>query len=194
MKLTIHPLTAARWPDVETIFLAKGCSVARGCWCMYYRLSGAPLPVPPGMTRGKLYREKLRDRAYSAEPPGLIAYHGKTPVGWVTLGPREEFTKLQRSPVMKPVDDKPVWSIVCFVVPQIYRGQGVAGALLDGAVAYARKRGATLVEGYPMDRRDRPRDDAMWFGTKSMFDRAGFKEVVRRKPRRPIMRRQVGRK
>ncbi len=192
MKLNIRPLTPARWPDLETIFLAKGCSVARGCWCMYYRLSGAPPPVPAGLTRGKLNQRKLRALVDSGEPPGLIAYRGKTPVGWVTLGPRREFAKLEHSPVMKPVDEQPVWSIVCFVVPAQYRGQGVARALLDGAIAYAKKRGAKLVEGYPVDRPDRTKDEHMWFGSKSMFDAAGFKEVARRKPRRPIVRKRTG--
>jgi ribosomal protein S18 acetylase RimI-like enzyme len=82
----------------------------------------------------------------------------------------------------------PVWSIVCFVVPSEHRGQGVARALLDGAIAYARKRGATLLEAYPVDRKRRSSDDAMWFGAKSMYDHAGFEEVARRKPERPIVR------
>jgi ribosomal protein S18 acetylase RimI-like enzyme len=76
-------------------------------------------------------------------------------------------------------------------VPQAYRGQGVARALLDGAIAYAKKRGATLVEAYPVDRTDRGRDDSMWFGAKSMYDAAGFAEVARRKPQRPIVRLKV---
>ena len=96
--------------------------------------------------------------------------------------------KLKRSPVMKPVDEQPVWSIVCFVVPSEYRGQGVAQALLKGAVAYAKKQGATLVEAYPVDKPARSKDDYMWFGAKSMYDKAGFKEVARRKPQRPIVR------
>ncbi len=191
MNLTVRPLTPARWPDVEAIFLAKGCSVARSCWCMCYRLRGAPPVVPAGMTRAKLNRQKLRALVNSDQPPGLIGYHGKTPVGWVALGPRRDFAKLERSPVMKPVDDKPVWSIVCFVVPLPYRGQGVARALLDGAVAYAKKRGAKLVEAYPVDRPDRTNDEHMWFGSKSMFDKAGFEEVARRKPRRPVVRRAL---
>ena len=94
----------------------------------------------------------------------------------------------ERSPVMKPVDEKPVWSIVCFVVPSEYRGQGVAQALLKGAIAYAKKQGATLVEAYPVDKPARSKDDYMWFGAKSMYDNAGFSEVARRKPQRPIVR------
>jgi GNAT superfamily N-acetyltransferase len=124
---------------------------------------------------------------------GLIAYHRKVPVGWVSLGPRDEFAKLKRSPVMKPVDDKPVWSVICFVVPSAHRGQGVAHALLHGAIAYARKHGATLIEAYPVDKAGRSRDDAMWFGAKSMYDRAGFQEVARRKPTRPVVRLKVQR-
>ena len=112
----------------------------------------------------------------------------RIPVGWVSLGPREDFARLKRSPVMKAVDDQPVWSIVCFVVPSQYRGQGVARALLDSAIAYARQCGAQLLEAYPVDKPGHSRDDAMWFGAKSMYDAAGFAEVARRKPHRPVVR------
>jgi ribosomal protein S18 acetylase RimI-like enzyme len=186
--LTVRPLTAERWPDLEAVFLAEGCSVARGCWCMYYRRSGSRGPLPEGVTHAQLNRAELKALAGSAEPPGLIGYHGSTPVGWVSLGPREAYAKLRRSPVMKAVDGEPVWSIICFVVPSRYRGQGIARALLDGAIAYAKKRGVTLLEAYPVDRHDRARDDSMWFGAKSMYDDAGFEEVARRKPGRPIVR------
>jgi ribosomal protein S18 acetylase RimI-like enzyme len=188
MKLSILPLTPERWPDLEALFNAKGCSVARGCWCMYYRRSGAREPLPAGTTAAQANRAGLKKLAHNETPPGLIGYRGKTPVGWVSLGPREGYAKLQRSPVMKPVDDKPVWSIVCFVVPSEHRGQGVARALLDGAIVYARKQGATLLEAYPVDKPGRSHDDAMWFGAKSMYDDAGFEEVARRKPQRPVVR------
>jgi hypothetical protein len=174
MKLTIRPVTPERWPDLEAVFNARGCSGARGCWCMFYRRRGAAGPLPAGMTRAKRNRADLKALVDSGRPPGLIAYEGKVPVGWVTLGPREEFGRLERSPVMKPVDDKPVWSVVCFVVPSAHRRQG-----------------ATLLEAYPVDKRGRSSDENMWFGAKSMYDGAGFKEVARRKPARPIVRRKV---
>jgi ribosomal protein S18 acetylase RimI-like enzyme len=189
--LTVRPVTPERWPDLEAVFQARGCSIPRGCWCMFYRRSGAPSPTPAGMTRVQTNRADLKALVDSGRPPGLIAYRGKVPVGWVTLGPREEFRRLERSPVMKPVDDKPVWSIICFVVPSAYRRQGVAHALLRGAIAYARERGARLLEAYPVDKAGRQSDESMWFGSKSMYDRAGFKEVARRKPARPVVRRGV---
>jgi ribosomal protein S18 acetylase RimI-like enzyme len=188
MKLTVRPLTPERWPDLEALFNAKGCSVARGCWCMFYRRSGTRSPLPAGTTAAQANRADLKKLTRGDTPPGLIGYRGKVPVGWVSLGPRGDYAKLQRSPVMKPVDELPVWSILCFVVPSEHRGQGVARALLDGAIAYAKKQGATLLEAYPVDKPGRSHDDFMWFGAKSMFDDAGFEEVARRKPQRPVVR------
>jgi ribosomal protein S18 acetylase RimI-like enzyme len=188
MKLTVSPLTPDRWADLEAIFNAKGCSVARGCWCMYYRRSGSQEQPSSGTTRAQANRTELKALVDSGRPPGLLGYRGKVPVGWVSVGPREDYAKLARSPVMKPVDDQPVWSVICFVVPTQYRGQGVAQALLAGAVAYAKKHGAKLVEAYPVDKPGRSNDDSMWFGAKSMYDRAGFSEVARRKPQRPVVR------
>jgi GNAT superfamily N-acetyltransferase len=161
---------------------------------MFYRRSGGGQSWSIGGGRTKINRAGLKALVDAGESPGLLAYRGNVPVGWVSLAPREEFAKLRRSPVMKPVDDKPVWSIVCFVVPSEYRGQGVARALLEGAIAHARRHGATLIEAYPVDKAERSKDDAMWFGPKSMYDAAGFKEVARRKPTRPIVRLQVNKR
>ena len=188
MKLTVLPLTPERWPDLEALFKARGCSVARGCWCMAYRRSGSSGPSHHGKMRVQANRSALKALVDAGNPPGLIGYRGKLPVGWISVGPREDYAKLKRSPVMKPVDDQPVWSIICFVVPAEYRGQGVARALLQGAIAYAKKHGATLLEAYPVDKPMRSKDDAMWFGAKSMYDKAGFEEVARRKPHRPVVR------
>jgi GNAT superfamily N-acetyltransferase len=186
-KLVVHPLTPARWPDLEAVFTAKGCSVAARCWCSYYRTAGGELPAARS-AQAQANRAALRARVDAGPPPGLIAYRAGTPVGWVAIAPRDDTPKLQRSPLLKPVDDEPAWAITCFVVPSEFRSQGVASALLAAAVAYAKRRGARLVEGFPLDQPGRASADALWFGTRSMFDAAGFSEVARRKPTRPIMR------
>lgn len=191
MELTIGPLTRDRWSDLETIFNSRGCSVARGCWCMAYRLSGSAPPLPPATNRAQQNRAALKALVVSETVPGLIAYRAGVPVGWTSVGPREDYAKLRRSPVMKPVDDQSVWSVVCFVVPSEYRRQGVARALLEGAASYARQHGATVLEAYPVDKPTRSKDDYMWFGAKSMFDRAGFQEVARRRPHRPVVRLRI---
>ena len=187
LDLSVHPLDLSRWNDLERVFLSTGCSQARGCWCMYYRESGK-VAVPPGTGPSEFRRQRLRELAASGTPPGLLGYIGNEPVGWVSLGPRSAFLKLARSPVLKPVDDIPVWSLVCFVVAGQWRRRGVAEALLGSAVRYAREQGADILEAYPVDKPEPGRDDSLWFGSKSMYDRAGFVEVARRRPERPIVR------
>ena len=190
-KFAIRPLTLGRWRDLEALFNARGCSVARRCWCMYYRRSGSRGPGSSWQMDSRTNRAQLRKLVDSGRPPGLIAYRGRVPVGWLSLGPREDFARLERSPVMKAVDEQPVWSLICFVVPAEFRGQGVARALLDSAIAHARNNGARLLEAYPVDRPGRSSAESLWFGAKSMYDRAGFREVARRKADRPIVRRQI---
>jgi hypothetical protein len=191
MKLAMHPLTPERWGDFEAVFRAPGCSVARGCWCMYYRRSGSFDP-PKGVSRGEANRREMKALVDGGEATGLLGYRDRVPVGWVSLGPRERYRKLERSPVMKAVDDAAVWSVICFVVPGGERHKGVARALLDGAIAFARKHGVRILEAYPVDGKGPTRDDNLWFGTRAMFEDAGFEVVARRKPTRPIMRRSLG--
>ncbi|HEX6721511.1 MAG TPA: GNAT family N-acetyltransferase [Burkholderiaceae bacterium] len=190
MAVTVRPLTPERFGDLEAIFNARGCSVARGCWCMFYRVSGKGDLTRPGEQQRRSARSALKALAAEDPPPGLIGYRGKTPVGWISLGPREDYAKLARSTVMKPVDDQPVWSIVCFVVPSEFRQQGVARELLAGAVRYAKKRGVKLLEAYPVDKP--PAAEGSWFGSKRMFDEAGFDEVARRRADRPVVRLHIG--
>jgi GNAT superfamily N-acetyltransferase len=186
VKLEVRPLSKETWKDLVELFSRPGASIVRGCWCMYYRRSGQS-----GLGQGARNRSALRSLVNGGAVPGLIGYEDGSPVGWISLGPREEYAKLKRSPVMKPVDDKPVWSIVCFFVDRNARGRGVADALLDGAIDFARSKGVTLLEAYPIDKKDRSHPDFMFFGAKTMYDRAGFKEVARRKETRPVVRKAI---
>jgi len=155
---------------------------------MYYRRSGKSPDLQAAESQSERNRKDLKTLASLDPQPGLIGYEGKTPVGWISLGPREDYSKLQRSPVMKPVDDQYVWSIVCFVVPSEHRRRGVARALLAGAIEYARKRGVRLLEAYPIDKAEPSAGDSSWFGSQTMYDAEGFEEVARRKPARPVVR------
>jgi GNAT superfamily N-acetyltransferase len=126
-------------------------------------------------------------------PPGLLAYLDGEPVGWCSLGRRDEFSRLNRSPKLKAVDDLPVWSIVCVYIDRRQRRSGVARALLDAAVEHARAAGARLVEGYPIDPAGgRVHTGSAWTGLLPMFSDAGFEEVERRAGR-PIVRRALRR-
>lgn len=189
-KLDVHPLTRERWDDLVALFNARGGSQVRNCWCMFYRRSGRAA-VPDGMTYSDHNKRALKALVDAGTPPGLIGYRDGKPVAWVSLGPREDYAKLARSPVMKPVDDQPVWSVVCFFTALDARGEGVSEVMLAHAADYARRNGARLLEAYPVDKATRDRDDSMWFGAKRMYDRAGFAEVARRKPARPVMRKTL---
>ena len=188
--LEVHPLTSSRFDDLVALFNGRGGSQVRSCWCMYYRRSGRT-DVPAGMTYADCNRQALKALVDSRVVPGLIGYRDGQPVAWVSLGPREQYRKLAKSPVMKPVDDKPVWSVICFYTALEARHAGVSAAMLRHAARFARESGATLLEAYPVDRPERARDDAMWFGAKRMYDAAGFREVARRKPGRPIVRKAL---
>ena len=183
-----RPLTSAVWLDLEDLFNLPGGSVARGCWCMFYRTSGQALWGQGVAAR----RQALCDLAGSGPPPGIIGYLDGSPAGWISLGPREDFPKLLRSPVMKPVDDTPVWSVVCSFVAVAYRGQGLQHRLLSAAVEFARDSGASTLEAYPVDKDERHQDEAMWFGSRSLYENAGFHEVARRSPTRVVMRCELG--
>jgi GNAT superfamily N-acetyltransferase len=189
-RLEIHPLDKQRWKDLETLFNGRGGSQVRGCWCMYYRRSGRA-DKPADTTYAQFNKCALKALVDKGIAPGLIGYRDGRPIAWVSLGPREDYAKLERSSVMKPVDDKPVWSVVCFYTAKEVRGEHLAEAMLKGAIAYARSHGARLIEAYPVDKAARGSDDSMWFGAKSMYDRAGFVEVARRKPTRPVVRKAL---
>jgi GNAT superfamily N-acetyltransferase len=122
-------------------------------------------------------------------PVGILAYHDDQPIGWCSVAPRHEFAVLDRSPTLKPVDDKPVWSIVCFFVSKPYRQQGVCGQLIEAALVYARSNGARIVEAYPLipENTVEPRYER-YSGVITTFLKAGFVEIARRSARKPIMR------
>lgn len=151
---------------------------------MHYRRSGKN---PPG-TRN---REQLCELVGAGTVPGLVGYLDDSPVSWISLGPRGDYARLERSPIMKPVDDEDVWSIVCTFVDKAHRGRGLQRRTLAAAIDYARDNGVRLLEAYPVDKPTRSHDDFMYFGTRALYERAGFREVVRRSPTRVVMRRRL---
>ena len=187
MDLGIRLLTPDRWDDFLTLFGPTGQQ--GGCWCMWNRQTNKQFEE----CKGPVNREAMRLIVESGEVAGLLGYVDGEPIGWVSVGPRESFSRLQRSPVTKPCDDLAVWSVTCFVIAPRHRNTGVATALLDAAVALARDHGAPAVEGYPVE----PRKDTMpaiyaWMGVASMFEAAGFVEIARRSETRPLYRLDLG--
>lgn len=187
MKLNFRPLTPDCWDDFARLFGEKGACA--GCWCMFWRI-----PRKQFDSNGSADNKRLMKKLVSAGTvPGIIAFDGDIPVGWCSISPRGEYTALERSRILKPVDLREVWSVSCFFIDRNYRGKGVASALLEAAVKHAKKRGAKIVEGYPVEpKKDKRYPPAFaWHGVTAIFEKSGFREVARRSPTRPIMRLEV---
>lgn len=188
-QLRIEPATPERWDDLVQLFGTRGA--CGGCWCMTPRLSSAEYE----RSKGAGNKRKLKARVARGQVPGVLAYRGSEPVGWCSIEQREAFPRLERSRVCKRVDDEPVWSIVCLFVAKELRGQGLSTRLIEGAVDYARRRGAGIVEAYPVEPRRKPMPDVFAYtGIASAFLEVGFVEVARRSPTRPFLRRTLERR
>ncbi len=183
-RWTVHPATPGRWKDVEKLFGARGACA--GCWCMFLKGSRKEWEA----NRGDGNRAKLRAEVAAGRKPGLLAYDGREPIGWCAVEPRSRYAALERSRVLKPLDDEPVWSATCFFVRADRRNQGVTEALLEAAKEHVVRNGGRVLEGYPVDtRRSASRAPAfLWHGIASTFESAGFRECARRSPTRPIYR------
>jgi GNAT superfamily N-acetyltransferase len=181
--LKFHPLTAKQWKDLLTLFGERGA--CGGCWCMWWRMTRSEFNREKGEGNKKAFK-KIVDRG---EVPGILAYVGREPIGWCSVAPREAFSSLERSRILKKVDNKPVWSVVCFFVAKPFRYKGVSVSLLKAATEYVKKQGGKIVEGYPVEPKTEKFPDAFaYHGLASAFRQAGFKEVARRSKTRPIMR------
>ncbi len=190
MEIAIEPATGERWADLAALFGARGA--CGGCWCMFWRQTGAEFTA----RKGDKNRRALRRLVQSDDPPGLLAYVDGEPAGWIAVAPRDDYRRLERSRILKPVDDLPdVWSVPCFFVARPHRRHGLTVALLRAAVDFAARRGARTVEGYPVEADGVKPDVFVYTGLASAFRQAGFREVARRSPTRPVMRYEVeGRK
>jgi GNAT superfamily N-acetyltransferase len=172
--MEIVPVSSATWPALTALFGEAGDP--RWCFCAFFRM-------PSGdFSRAAVadHRDVLHRLVEGPLAPGLVALapDGRA-VGWVSLGPRADFERLRRSRVLTPVDDRPVWSIVCFVVARRARRQGLMRRLLDAAVDFAREHGAPALEAYPVDTSEgRPSAATLYSGSLSTFRAAGF-DVIR---------------
>ena len=175
-KLTVRPLTAARVDDVKTVTRGTWGSA---CWDLFPRYTAAQqreLGINTGgETKRRAVLAKLASRRKNSA--GLVAYEGREPIGWISLGPRYDFSRIDSSRATPRVDDVEAWVIPCITVLRGHRGKGVAVAMIRAAVDYAGKRGAPAVEAYPRAAGKRVHDDFAFFGTEEMFRKAGFRKI-----------------
>lgn len=186
--LTIRPLAAETWSDFEEVMGSSGG--ARGCWCMHWRLSTAEFMAGKG-DGNKAAMKKLVERR---TPPGVVAYLDDEPVAWCGFGDRGDYPRMQRSAVLKPVDDEPVVSLTCMLVKKGHRGEGLLAAVITAVCDHlADTAKPRVVEAYPVEPEQgrRAGADTAMTGIASVFGAAGFTEVARPKSDRPVMRRDL---
>jgi GNAT superfamily N-acetyltransferase len=171
MTWETQPVTPDRFEDFADVVNPN--RRATHCWCLSHRLRSGEIEELGGGDREQAMR-RLCEREH---PPGVVTYRDGVPVGWCNIGPRAEIPRLVHSRLMRPVDDLPVWSIVCVVVRGGHRRQGVTTPLLEGAVAWAESCGAPAVESHPVDPPGRMDTTMAFVGTRAMYERAGFAVV-----------------
>jgi GNAT superfamily N-acetyltransferase len=182
MTYRIAPLTPDLWPQLEELFGPVGA--CNGCWCMYWRIGSAYTQRPRDANKKDFKAVVKRGPA-----PGLLAFEGDKAVGWVQVTPRAALPGLDRARFTKAVDDTPVWSVSCFYVRKGYRGKGVSKALIDAAIAFAKKQKAPALEAYPMTTSgEKKSSSSIYTGSTSSFAKAGFKTVAKPAEHRPTMR------
>jgi len=184
-----RPLSAACWDDFVDLFgPERGAS--GGCWCMWWRVSAARWKEMTRTQRRDAFRQQVADGV----PVGVLAYDGDRAVGWCAIGPRETLPRFNRSRVAAPLDpDENTWAINCFYIRSGYRGGGMMRRLVAAAADFARDNGAVAVEACPIDP-DRPLQWGEGFvGIAAAFRAAGFAEVARRSPKRPLLRLELSR-
>ncbi|MGG5257514.1 N-acetyltransferase family protein [Phycicoccus avicenniae] len=186
-----HPVTPSRFDDFADVVNPN--RRATHCWCLSHRLRQQEIDE-----LGQGSREEAARRLCARKnPPGVVTYLDGTPVGWCNVGARSDIPRLVHSTKIHPLDDLPVWSIICVVVRGGHRKKGVTGHLIEGAVEYAASRGAPAVEAYPVDPGGKRMDLTMAFvGTRAMFEKVGFEVVgetdaVASKMPRLVMRRML---
>lgn len=137
-------------------------------------------------------RKQMKSLVDAGEVPGILAYQRDNPIGWCSIAPRETYGALERSPVLRRVDDQPVWSLVCFYIHKAYRLQGLTGHLIEAAVMYAASQGAKIVEAYPLKSKIEPIPPvSIFMGLPRMFEQHDFKVVAEPSKHRLIMRRWI---
>jgi len=189
MDFEVHPLTPDRFDDFADVLNPNRRTTH--CWCLSHRLPAGEIEALGGGSR-----ETAMRRVVATRPPGVVGYADGVPVGWCSIAPRTAVPRLERSKLIRPVDDVPVWSIICTVIRGGHRRRGHVRSLLEGAVAYAREQGAPAVEAHPVDPPGRMDTTMAFVGTRAMFEAVGFTVVgttdaVASKLPRLVMRRTL---
>ncbi len=182
-QLSFEPLSKKNWDKFVQLFGDKGACA--NCWCMYYRLKKSEFVDGKTDEGNKI---AMKEIVWDHKPTGILGIYKGEAIAWCAFAPREDFIKLERSRVHKPIDDEKVWSIPCFFIDKKFRRQGVSVELLKGVARYAKEKGIKIIEAYPTIPKQTLPDTFAWIGLYRSFERAGFEIVDRTSKNRPMVR------
>jgi GNAT superfamily N-acetyltransferase len=172
ISLGVLPLTPQRWLDLDDLFSPSGHLC--GCWCQWFKLTNKRFDEMSDTAK----KADLHEQVLRGDLPGLLAYDSERPIGWCAIEPRERYPRLARSPILKPVDDIPVWSLTCFWLQSEYRGMGLTQKLIKAAMRHVEQQGGKMIEAYPIDPRGKISNSQAYHGLYSTLSAWGS-----RKPR-----------
>lgn len=157
------------------------------CLCMWFIIRVVDYHAGGHERNKELFRELVEE---SEVPVGLLAFRDGEVVGWCATGPRARYARAVRTPTFRgrePSEDEEVWMVPCFFIAPDVRREGVARALLEGAVGLAREHGAAAIEGFPFAKGAKVSRDSM-VGVESLFASCGFSVTRRPSKARVVMR------
>lgn len=182
--ITFEPLSKNNWDEFVTLFGERGA--CGNCWCQAYRLPKTEFDAGKKNDGNKM---KMKDLVWNNRPTGILAFYEGKAIAWCALAPREDFIRLERSRVHKRIDNKPVWSIICFFIKKKFRMMGVSSIMLKAVIEHARRNNISVLEAYPLIPTSGKLPDAFaWIGLYTTFKKAGFRIADHSSKNRPLVR------
>ncbi len=180
--LSFQALNSANFKDFEYLFREKGA--CEGCWCMQCRLPTDEFEA----SKGEGNRLAMKALVESGRIPGIIVYNDNEPVGWCSLGNREDFPRLPKSHEVKIIDEQ-TWIISCLFIRKDWRRRGIKRTLLKHLITYCQTKGAKVLESHQCNSSfSKYPDNFAWTGIEKAYEAVGFVKVDEPLDKRPIMR------
>jgi len=182
-ELSYKNLSNKTWQDLEILFGEKGA--CGGCWCMYWRQKSTDYKKNKNEPNKKLLKKLVDEK----KELGLIFYVKDEPIAWCSVSPRQEIYRIQNSRSFKPIDDQPVWSIVCLFIKKSFRKKGLSVQIIKSVIDYCRKKDVKILEAYPsIPYSPKMPDSFAWTGIDTAFLSAGFNSIPVQTKSRAYMR------
>ncbi|MFZ5967338.1 MAG: GNAT family N-acetyltransferase [Bacillota bacterium] len=178
MKYTIKPLSS----ELATTFTEYLEALDFGhathwatCFCRFYHTNCS---YEQWQNRtGAENRAEAIEQIKAGNMKGYLAFDGDKCIGWCNANNVSQYIRLQED-IKHIINDQKVGCVICFVIHQEYRKQGVARLLLKQAVEDFRSQCFDAVLAIPVEIKDEP--EKLYRGTMNMYRELGFKEIEKR--------------